>query len=212
MYISNVIKFLKSFQKNNENRYRDYYELETIFTYEFLVKHNILTRNKNILEIGCGGGIFYEEYKDYLVAQNNIYTCIDIDKTSIAISQKNCDYVKFICVDINELSISELAKFDILLMVQVYICIPNMKKIIKKYLKSNPNGRIIIINTIVPKYLTGISNFGRTIINNLFDVNWGEALTLDKIHDFAEYIKKPISYEIIGTSPLSGHYEYLITL
>jgi hypothetical protein len=113
-------------------------------------------------------------------------------------------------MDINELSVSELAKFDILLMVQVYVCIPNMKKIMKKYLKSNPNGRIITINTIVPKYLTGISNFGRTIINKLFEVNWGEGLTLDKLHDLTEYIKRPITYEIIGKSPLSGHYEYLV--
>ncbi len=35
MYISNIIKFLNSFQKNNENRYRDYYELETRFLYDF---------------------------------------------------------------------------------------------------------------------------------------------------------------------------------
>ena len=46
----------------------------------------------------------------------------------------------------------------------------------KKYLRANPNGKIIIINTIVQKYLTGIS------------------------------------YEIIGTSPLSEHYKYLIIL
>ena len=56
-----------------------------------------------------------------------------------------------------------LGKHDVILMVQTYVCVPNIEKVIKQYFKQNPNGKIIIINTIFPEYLTGISNIGREV-------------------------------------------------
>ena len=213
MDIQKVYTLLTIFGGTNPNRYRDYYGIETQMLYKYLVDNNILKRNQNILEVGCGGGIFYEEYKPYLKGLKNKYTCIDIDKPSIKISKQNVDYVNFKCLDIHDYPINELVKHDVILMVQTYICVPNINKVIKQYFKQKPNGKIIIMNSIVPEYLIGISNFGRDFIaKGWFGVDWGKALTLDYIMKMSKRINRNLRYKIVGQSPISGHDEYIMII
>jgi 2-polyprenyl-3-methyl-5-hydroxy-6-metoxy-1,4-benzoquinol methylase len=190
-----------------------YYELETNMLYKYLVDNNILERNKNILEIGCGGGVFYKEYKTYLKGLNNQYFCIDIEEKPLIQAKKVANYVNFKCLDIHDYPIDELGKHDIILMVQTYICVPNINNVIKKYFKQNPNGKIIIINTIIPECLTGISNILRDVIaKGIYNINWGKALTLNYMIEFSNQIKRHLTYDIIGQSSLSGHDEYIMIL
>ena len=212
MNLSNVYRLL-TLNPKNTNKYREYYEIETQMLYKYLVDNNLLERNKDILEVGCGGGVFYEEYKNYLTGLNNKYTCIDIDEPSIRISKTKVDFVKFKCLDIHDYPINELCKHNIILMVQTYICIPKINNIIKKYFEENIYGKIIMINTIVPEYLCGISNIGRELIAKAwFGVNWGKALTLKYMIELGQHLNRRLTYNIIGQSPLSGHDEYIMVL
>ena len=212
MQLEKVYKLLKQ-NTNDPNKYRTYYEIETQMLYKYLVDNNVLKQNQNILEVGCGGGVFYEDYKDYLLTLNNNYTCIDIDEPSINISKQNVDYVNFSCIDIHNYPINELSKYSIILFVQSYICIPNINIVINNYFKANKNGKIIIVNTIVPDYLTGISNLGRDIIaKGWFNVDWGKALTLDYMLKLSKILKRHLTFNIIGKSPLSGHDEYIMII
>lgn len=208
--IPHVYRFL-THDKNNPNRYRNYYEIETKMLYKYIVNNNIFKRNQNILEIGCGGGIFYEEHKNYLIRRNNNYTCIDIDEPSINISKQKVDYVNFIAMDIHNYSIKELGKYDIILLVQTYMCVPNMIKILENYFKENQNGKVIMIHTIFPEYLTEISNVYREIImKKYFGVDWGKSMTLNHMIEISKILKRHLTYTIIGKSPLHSMNEYIM--
>jgi 2-polyprenyl-3-methyl-5-hydroxy-6-metoxy-1,4-benzoquinol methylase len=144
---------------------------------------------------------------------NNKYTCIDIEEAPLIQARKIADYVNFKCLDIHDYPTNELRKHDIILMVQTYICVPNINKVIKQYFKLNPNGKIILINTIFPEYLTGVSNILREVIaKGLFDVNWGKALTLNYMIETSKRLKRHLTYNIVGQSPLSSQYEYIFIL
>ena len=82
-----IIKLL-TIKKDDNQKWIKYYELETYKYYDYIIKMDILPCNKNILEIGGGGGIFYSKYKDELTKKNNKYTCIDIHKKSIEYAKK----------------------------------------------------------------------------------------------------------------------------
>ena len=116
-------------------------------------------------------------------------------------------------MDLHDYPINELAKHDILLMIQTYVCIPNIDNVLQNYFKENPKGKIIIINTIFPNHLTQISDLCREIIvKGIFNENWGKALTLDKMIETSKKLNRKLTYDIIGKSPLSGADEYIMTL
>ena len=58
-----IIRVL-SIKKKDKYKWVKYYEIETYKYYDYIIKMDILPSNKNILEIGSGGGIFYSKYKD----------------------------------------------------------------------------------------------------------------------------------------------------
>ena len=160
-----------------------------------------------------GGGVFYEEFEIYLKGLNNQYTCMDIEEAPLTQARKIADYVDFKCLDIHDYPKNELGKHDVFLMVQTYVCVQNIDKVIKRYFKQNPNGKIIMINTIVPEYLTCLSNIFRdVIVKGWVGVNWGKALTLNYMIEMSKRMKRHLTYNIIGQSPLSGHDEYIIIL
>ena len=157
-------------------------------------------------------GVFYEEYEAYLKGLRSQFTCIDIDEPSITKSKTMVDYVNFKCLDIHDYPRSRLGKHHIILMVQVFTCIPNIDKVIKRYFKLNPNGKVAIINTIFPEYQTGIVNIGRDIIaKGWFGVHWGHALTFKHMIELGKILKRHLTYNIIGQT-ISGHDEYIFIL
>ena len=203
-----IIKIL-SIQKEDKNKWVKYYDLETYKYYDYII--NLIPNNQNILEIGSGAGIFYSKYKNILTKRKNKYTCIDIDKESIKYSKKKCNYVDFYVRDISSFTKKEFKKFDLLLLIQSYIQIPNIENIFKRYFKANPNGSIMMINTIFPNVLSYLANICKThilpaILNN--NCVTGKALTLNEIEKIGNYLYRKITNIYICKS-LSGFDEYL---
>ena len=203
-----LVKLL-AIKTDDPQKWTKYYDIETYRYYDYLL--NIIPNNQNILEVGSGGGIFYTKYKDILTKRNNKYTCIDIDEQSIEYSKQNCDYVNFFVKDICTYTETDFEKYDLLLLVQSYIQIHNIEDVFKKYFKSNPNGCIMMINTIFPSTICGIASIYKNhIIPILFNNTCikGKALTLKNIDDLGLYLNRSISNINICYS-LSGFSEYL---
>ena len=195
-----------SIQKEDKQKWVKYYELETYKYYDYIL--TILPKNQNILEVGSGGGVFYSKHKDILTKRNNKYTCIDIDESSIEYSKQKCDYVDFFVKDICDLTEKDFKQYDLLLLIQSYILIPNIEKVIKKYFKSNPNGCIIMINTIFPDIISDIVSAIKPYFSKQNNCNHSKALTLNDIDKLGTYLGRTIKNIKISKS-LCGFNEYL---
>ncbi len=204
----NAIKLL-TIQKDDKQKWVKYYELETHRYYDYIL--NFIPNNQNILEIGSGGGLFYKKHQTVLTKRNNKYTCIDIDEPSIEYSKQKCDYVDFYVKDVCAFTETDFEKYDMLLLVQSYIQIPHVERVFKKYFKANPNGCIMMINTIFPAFLSEFMSFCKSyIVPMLFNNNCvsGKALTFDEIEQLGVYLERTVTNIYICKS-LSGFSEYL---
>ena len=200
-----IIKLL-TIKKDDNQKWIKYYELETYKYYDYIIP--LLPYNKNILEVGSGGGVFYSKHRAILTQRNNRYTCIDLDEPSIAYSQQKCDYVNFFVKDIRDFTEKELKYYDVLLFVQSYIQIPNGEKVFKKYFKANPNGRIMMINTIFPDSFCWLSTAMKEIFFPPQKNITRTSLSLEKIKALELYLARTTKNTKICES-LSGFDEYL---
>jgi len=200
-----ILKIL-SIKNEDKDKWVKYYELETYKYYDYII--NILPNNQDILEIGSGGGVFYTKQRDILINRNNKYTCIDIHAPSIEYCKKQCDYVDFYVKDICEFTDKDLKRFDLLLLVQSYMLIPNIEKILKEYFKVKPNGCIMMVNTIFPDVLRDVIDNGKKIISLFGNVNYGKALTFGEFKKLEEYLDRKLT-NIHICKALSGFDEYL---
>ena len=200
-----IIKLL-TIKKDDKQKWVKYYDLETYKYYDYIL--NRLPYNKSILEVGCGGGVFYYKNKDVLIKKNNRYTCIDIDAPSIEYAKQKCNYVDFFVKDICDLTEKELSYYDLLLLVQSYIQIPNIEKVFKKYFKAKPNGCIMMINTIFPDAFCRVSTLIKeTVLPSQKNII-RSSLSLEKIKTLEVYLHRKITNIKICKS-LSGFDEYL---
>jgi 2-polyprenyl-3-methyl-5-hydroxy-6-metoxy-1,4-benzoquinol methylase len=183
---------LLTIKSDDSEKWIKYYKLETKRYYEKILQ--FIPVRQNILEIGCGSGLFYKDFEHILTNMNNTYTCIDIDDTIIEHAKKHrLNYVDFLLKDIND--ITDIGKYDILLLVQSYIQIPNINNIFKKYFEQNPNGMIIMCNTVVIESLSPPLEFVKSsvlpiVFNN--DSMKGQSLTIDKI----EFLERQLNVSI----------------
>jgi SAM-dependent methyltransferase len=209
---SNIINCIEllHIKKNDKDKWEKYYFLETKKYYDYLL--HLLPKNQNILEIGSGGGKFYEENETKLINLNNNYTCIDIDKNAIEkCKSKNSKYVHFLHKDIHSYKGKELGNFDILILIQSYVQIPKIYKVFEKYFKHNQNGYIMMINTIYPPVLVKPTEFIKNeFLPNFFNYDCviSESLTLEKI----KLLTKNLSRSCINIklkNSTSGLNEYL---
>jgi len=116
-------------------------------------------------------------------------------------------YVKDIC----DFTKKDLEEFDVLLLVQSYIQISNIDKIFKNFFEVNPNGRIIMVNTIFPVILSKfIQNIKTHVIPKIAnnDCASGKALTKYEIKKLEKFLNRKIKNTIISTSSI-GFPQYL---
>ena len=195
-----------SIQKHDKLKWIKYYEFETYKWYDYLI--DVIPNKKNILEIGCGGGVFYEKYRKKLVRLKNKYTCIDIDIPSIEYAKGKNNYVDFNVMDANTLKTKYLKQFDLLILVQSYIQISNIDNILKKYFNANPNGCVMMINTGFPDYMVDIATIAKYIFLTKQDNVIRTSLSLSKIDILGKKLNRKVTNILIGQS-LSGYNEYL---
>lgn len=200
-----IIKLL-SIQKKDKHKWVKYYNLETYKYYDYVI--NMLPNNYSILEVGSGGGIFYSEHQDILTKKNNKYTCIDIDELSIEYSKDKCKYVNFLVKDVCVFTEKELKQYDLLLLIQSYIQIPDIENVFKKYFNANPNGCIMMINTIFPDILCNIVTKIKEIMLPSQENIRRTSLSIEKINILGKYLDRTITNIYICKS-LSGFDEYL---
>lgn len=200
-----IIKLL-SIQKDDTQKWVKYYDLETYKYYDYII--NLLPNNNSILEVGSGGGVFYSKRKDILTKRNNKYTCIDIYGPSIEYSKQQCDYVDFFVKDICDFTEEDFKQYDLLLLIQSYIVIPNIENIFKLYFKANPSGCIMMCNTVFPNILRNPTNIVKKYLSTISDMNYGKTLTLNDIDELGSYLGRTITNIHICRS-LSGFNEYL---
>jgi len=200
-----IIKLL-SIKKEDKQKWVKYYELETYKYYDYII--NILPNNQSILEVGSGGGVFYSKHKDILTKRDNKYTCIDIDEPSIEYSKRKCDYVDFFVKDIRDFTEKDFKQYDMLLLIQSYIVIPNIENVFKTYFKANPNGCIMMINTIFPDMLSGVVSKIKPYFSKMDNCNHSKALTLNDTDELGTCLDRKITNINICKS-LSGFDEYL---
>lgn len=203
-----VIKFL-SIQQDDEQKWVKYYNLETNKYYDYII--NMLPNNQSMLEVGSGGGVFYSKYRDVLTNRNNKYTCIDIDAPSIEYSTQNCNYVDFFVKNVCDVTVKDFKQYDLLLLIQSYIQIPNIECVFKRYFDANPNGCIMMVNTIFPNVISNIAAICKThllplLLNN--DCIRGRALTLRDIDELGSYLGRTVT-NINFCKSLAGFDEYL---
>jgi SAM-dependent methyltransferase len=200
-----IVKLL-SIKRDDKEKWIKYYNLETYKYYDYVI--NILPNNQSILEVGSGGGIFYSKYKSILTKRNNKYTCIDIDKSSIKYSKERCNYVNFFVKNIRNFTKKDFKKYDLVLLIQSYIVISNIKKIFKKYFNAKQNGCIIMVNTIFPSIISGVVSVIKPYFSKINNCKHSKALTLNDIDNLGNYLGRTVTNINIGTS-LVGFDEYL---
>lgn len=214
-YFQRMYTLFNETRSTNDKRYEVYYRLETKMYYKYLINNNVLPSNKRVVEIGGGFGNVYREYREYLMGRENEYTCIDIDEVSINMAKEDplTNYVTFIASDVFDYPISSLGLFDVMLLVQVYTCIPEIDTLLKRYFSVNANGKVIIVNSVVPDYIVPANNFLRdTIAKQLYGVNWGECLTFEKMSRLGESFGRHSTYKRIGQSKLSFLDQYIVVI
>ena len=163
------------------------------------------------MEIGSGGGVFYVTNQDVLTQRNNKYTCIDINEQSIDYSNTQCDYVDFQVKNVCNYTMEEFSNFDILLLVQSYIQIPTIETVFETYFRSNPQGCIMMVNTIFPQKLSSMVSFCKTrllpmLLNN--DCVSVKSLTFHELNELQNRLNRTVTNIFICKS-LSGFSEYL---
>ena len=201
-------------KKNDKKKWEKYYYLETKKYYDYLI--NLIPKNQNILEIGSGGGKFFEENAKKLKGLDNTYTCIDIDENAIENCNSNdkINYVTFLHKNIHSYKGKELGKFDILILIQSYVQIPKIYNVFKKYFKHNPNGYIMMVNTIYPSILVKPTEYIKNeFLPNFFNYDCviSESLTLEKI----KLLNNSLSRKCINIkleNSVSGMNEYLTVI
>jgi hypothetical protein len=114
------------------------------------------------------------------------------NEDNIIYSNDNCDYVDFRVKDVSSYTESEFQQFNVLLL-------------------ANPNGSIIMVNTIFPDFLGKTMTVLKThvlpfIFNN--DCVSGKALTIKNLDQLSVYLDKEITNSKICKS-LSGFDEYV---
>tara|TARA_Y100000768_G_scaffold219317_1_gene165332 strand:+ start:444 stop:1148 length:705 start_codon:yes stop_codon:yes gene_type:complete len=135
--------------------------------------------NKDILDIGCGGGLVTEP----LTKLGGNVTGIDFVKSNIEIAKKHSKIqnleINYICGDVEKTKFKK--KFDIIVLFEVLEHLDNWKKFISNIKKNiKPNGKVII------------STINRNLISKHLTITLGEnifGLIPRGTHDHNKYIK-----------------------
>lgn len=113
-----------------------------------------------ILEIGCGPGVFGEHYKDEI-----FFTGIDLSKRYIDFANKKYSTksnFKFICIDANDFILDNTGTFDLVYMVGVLHHLEDFecKNVFKTAFDAlKKNGKLICVEPVYTKNQSGVARY-----------------------------------------------------
>lgn len=110
---------------------------------EFVLNH-VDVKEKKLLDVGCGGGIFSES----LAMEGALVTAIDLSseaiKTGIEHAKKQNIYVDYQCIALEDL-IEKPARYDVITCMEMLEHVPNPKQIIQSCAALlNPGGQLFV--------------------------------------------------------------------
>jgi 2-polyprenyl-3-methyl-5-hydroxy-6-metoxy-1,4-benzoquinol methylase len=175
---------------------------------------NKCTKNSNIMDFGCGNGIYYK--KDFIKKQifdkNFKITGIDIDSESVKICKdriKNnnlCNNINVLCENILNYKVDEKDKFDYIIFTESLPLINNslLKEILiymNKYLIKE-DGKIIFINNLVDNDYPKIVTFIKPYLKYFILIDFGRIINKNEIEKIANYINKKFEINLISKNKI----------
>lgn len=175
---------------------------------------NKCSKNSNIMDFGCGNGIYYKKdfIKKQILDKNFKITAIDIDYQSVKICKdrikKNnlSNYINVLCENILNYKIDEKDKFDYIIFTESLPLINNnlLKEILiymNKYLIKE-NGKIIFINNLVDNDHPRIVTFIKPYLKYFILIDFGRIINKNEIEEIANYINKKFEINLISKNKI----------
>lgn len=161
----------------------------------------------NILEIGCGGGIFCHRIKTYL--PNTRVTGLDFDTGHIEYAKAKSKELgigcEFINGDATDLPFAENT-FDLCFSHTVIEHIPTEKFLSEQYRVLKPNGRIVVLSVRTKMGLSDDNSFlTAPEEKELFEKAWSKAGDFDKENNIGAYELK--EYDFPAVLERAGFYD-----
>lgn len=210
-YLDNIYVYIK-------NKFYDYFfgnsdsVISTPRLFESVL--NKCIKNSNIMDFGCGNGIYYTKdfLKKQILKKNFKITAIDIDFQSVKICndriKKNnlCNYVNVLCENILNYKVEEEDKFDYIIFTESlplinHILLKEILIYMNKYLLKE-NGKIIFINNLVDNDHPKLVSFIKPYLKYFILIDFGRIINKNEIDEIATYINKKFEINLINKNKI----------
>jgi 2-polyprenyl-3-methyl-5-hydroxy-6-metoxy-1,4-benzoquinol methylase len=171
---------------------------------------NKCPKNSNIMDFGCGNGIYYKKdfIKKQILDKNFKIIGIDIDSESVKICKdrikKNnlCNNINVFCENILNYKVDEKDKFDYIIFTESLPLINKnlLKEILiymNKYLLKD-NGKIIFINNLVDNDHPKLVTFMKPYLKFFIFIDFGRIINKNEIGEIAKYVNKKFEINLIS--------------
>ena len=210
-YLVNIYVYIK-------NKFYDYFlgnsdsVISTPRLFESVL--NKCIKNSNIMDFGCGNGIYYTKdfLKKQILEKNFKITAIDIDFQSVKICndriKKNnlCNYVNVLCENILNYKVEEEDKFDYIIFTESlplinHILLKEILIYMNKYLLKE-NGKIIFINNLVDNDHPKLVSFIKPYLKYFILIDFGRIINKNEIDEIAKYVNKKFEINLINKNKI----------
>jgi 2-polyprenyl-3-methyl-5-hydroxy-6-metoxy-1,4-benzoquinol methylase len=210
-YLNNIYVYIK-------NKFYDYFfgnsdsVISTPRLFESVL--NKCIKNSNIMDFGCGNGIYYTKdfLKKQILEKNFKITAIDIDFQSVKICndriKKNnlCNYVNVLCENILNYKVEEEDKFDYIIFTESlplinHILLKEILIYMNKYLLKE-NGKIIFINNLVDNDHPKLVSFIKPYLKYFILIDFGRIINKNEIDEIAKYVNKKFEINLINKNKI----------
>jgi 2-polyprenyl-3-methyl-5-hydroxy-6-metoxy-1,4-benzoquinol methylase len=175
---------------------------------------NKCPKNSNIMDFGCGNGIYYKKsfIKNQILNNNFKITGIDIDSQSIKICKDHIkknnlsNYINVLCLNILNYKVDEKDKFDYIIFTESLPLInKNLLKEVLIYMNENllkDNGKLIFINNLVDNDHPKLITFIKPYLKYFILIDFGRIIKKSEIEEIGTYINKKFEINQISKNKI----------
>lgn len=149
IYHSEIEKFNKMSEEwwDKSGRMKTLHEINNL-RLDWVLSKFPTVKNKSILDIGCGGGIFSESLAELGASVTGIDLANDLIKIANAHSSRNLLDINYRNISAEQLSISEQKKYDAIVCMEMLEHVPDPVSIIKSCSVLVKDGGTVFFSTI----------------------------------------------------------------